>query len=483
MMRLSQAAAALGCSYSGEDVLFTSVGSDSRKIVAGQLFVALIGARFDGHTYAAPALAAGAAAVMMHAHHPMAQQMQQVPALLVEDTRLALGQLAGWWRKQFDIPVVAITGSNGKTTVKEMLSSILSQASGANAVLATRGNLNNDIGMPMTLLRLRQQHRAAVIELGMNHLGEIAYLTGLCQPTVGLVNNAGVAHIGELGSRQAIAKAKGELFEHLPQDAIAVINLDDQFADYWLTCLSGQPSFTAADTPAIKRTITFSLTGQADVSTIVTDKPLHQDEILIHTANQTFNVRLRVPGQHNQRNALAAIAAALALNTPITAIQQGLANFNGTAGRLQTRPGLNGCTVFDDSYNANPDSMHAAIDVLARAATMDGGQALPTLLVMGDMGELGADATNMHAEIGSYAKRAGIQQLLAIGPLSAQAVSTFGAGGQHYPTASAMLAKLLPKLDQNCLVLVKGSRFMHMEEIVNQIVIDQPEAAMTGQPH
>lgn len=482
MMRLSQAAAALGCRFSGKDVLFTSVGSDSRNIVDGQLFVALSGPRFDGHAYAADALASGAAAVMLVADHPTTAQLQDVSALLVQDTRLALGQLAAWWRAQFDIPVVAITGSNGKTTVKEMLTSIMLHAHGADAVLATIGNLNNDIGMPMTLLRLRQQHRAAVIELGMNHLGEIAYLTEICQPTVGLVNNAGVAHIGELGSRQAIAKAKGELFERLPQDAIAVINLDDQFADYWLTCLSGQPSFTAADPPAIKRTITFSLTGQADVSTSVTDKPVHQDEMLIHTANQTFNVRLRVPGQHNQRNALAATAAALALGTPITAIQQGLANFHGTAGRLQTRSGLNGCTVFDDSYNANPDSMHAAIDVLVRAA-IERGQSLLTLFVMGDMGELGADAANMHAEIGSYAKKAGIQQLFAIGPLSAHAVSTFGAGGQHYPTASSLLAELLPKLDQHCLVLVKASRFMHMEEIVNQIVTDQSEAEMTGQLH
>ena len=445
MMRLSEAAIATQGQVIGQDVLFTSVGSDSRALTPGQLFVALRGEHFDGHAYAQSCLDRGAAAAMVSA-----DQGDLSAAILVKDTRLALGELAAHWRNKFSIPLAAITGSNGKTTVKEMLASILRVATGDDdSVLATQGNLNNDIGLPLTLLKLRAQHRYAVVEMGMNHAGEIRYLTRIGRPTVALVNNATVAHLGGLGTVEAVALAKGEIFEGLAADGIAVINVDDSFAPLWKLLAAPHPIMT------------FGLDYSADVSA---DYRLDADasHMQIKTPQGEAEFHLAVAGSHNVRNALAAATAALAMGISLAAITAGLAGFAGVKGRLQHKTGLNGARVIDDTYNANPASMKAAIDVLAA-------QTGKKLLVLGDMGELGADAAQLHAEIGSYAKLAGIAALYALGDLSRETATAFGAGAQHYDAPEALAAQLMAQMDANAVVLVKGSRFMRMERVVTLI--------------
>ena len=449
MMRLSEAALAAHGRVIGRDLVFSSVGTDSRAIVPGQLFVALRGERFDGHDYIEQCLQQGAAAVMVE------RAADGIEAgLLVADTRLALGQLAGYWRRKFDLPLAAITGSNGKTTVKEMLANILRAATGDEAaVLATRGNLNNDIGMPLTLLKLRAEHRYAVAEMGMNHAGEISYLTRICRPTVALVNNATSAHLGGLGSVEAIAQAKGEIYEGLVDDGVAVINADDVFAPLW--------NMLAAPRTVLK----FGLEHVADVSA---DYRLEAacSQVRIKTPQGDVELRLGVPGLHNVRNALAATTAALAMGVPLDRIGQGLSEFSGVKGRLQYKRGRRGALVIDDTYNANPASMKAAIDILAARPEKK-------LLVLGDMGELGDDAASMHAEIGAYAREAGVAALFALGELSLNAVREFGADGRHFTAMEALTSALLPELDRNCAVLVKGSRFMRMERAVEAIAEDE----------
>ena len=455
MMRLSEAAIATQGQVIGQDALFTSVGSDSRALTPGQLFVALRGEHFDGHAYAQQCLDQGAAAAMIST-----EQANLSAALLVQDTRLALGELAAHWRNKFSIPLAAITGSNGKTTVKEMLASILRAATGDDdSVLATQGNLNNDIGLPLTLLKLRAQHRYAVVEMGMNHAGEISYLTRIGRPTVALVNNATVAHLGGLVTVEAVALAKGEIFEGLAADGIAVINVDDSFAPLWKLLAAPHPIMTFG----LEQN---SLLG-ADVSA---DYRLDADgsEINIKTPLGDAEFHLPVAGVHNVRNALAAVTAALAIGISLAAITQGLAGFAGVKGRLQHKAGLNGARVIDDTYNANPASTKAAIDVLAA-------QTGKKLLVLGDMGELGADAAQMHADIGSYAKLAGIAALYTLGDLSRETATAFGSGAQHYDAPEALAAQLMAQMDTNAVVLVKGSRFMRMERVVTLITENHSE--------
>lgn len=449
MMRLSEASTALKAQLIGTDAVFTSVGADSRKIVPGQLFVALKGEHFDGHEFAEQAIKQGAAGVLVSHQFAGAE-----PAIVVKDTYQALGELAAYWRSRFDIPVVAITGSNGKTTVKEMLASILRAAAKApEAVLATQGNLNNHIGLPMTMLNLNAQHRYAVLEMGMNHSGEISYLTRLAKPTVALINNAGSAHIGELGSFEAIARAKGEIFEGLADDGIAVINVDDVFAPLWKT-LIGQ-----------RKTISFGLKNAADVSA---NYELQADAcaLEIKTPQGPLSAVLPTPGLHNVMNALAATGAALAMGVKLSAIAEGLQSYAGVKGRLQHLKGINGALVIDDTYNANPLSMKAAIDVLIAKSG-------EKLLVLGDMGELGDDAAALHAEIGSYAKAAGVNALLTLGTLSQEMTTAFGVGAKHYASAEALASELAAKLKPTSVVLVKGSRFMAMERIVKEIITDK----------
>lgn len=441
MMTLAQAALALQVQHEGADTPFGSVVTDSRAIPPCALFVALRGERFDGHDFIAQAQAAGAVAAMVDSAYV---SRCDLPLLRVPDTRLALGALGAHWRRQFTLPLVAVTGSNGKTTVKEMLAAILRAAAGSEtAVLATRGNLNNDIGMPLTLLGLRASHRYAVIEMGMNHAGELDQLTRWAAPDVALINNAGGAHLEGLGTVEAVARAKGEIFAGLGAQGCAVINADDAHAPLW------------RDLAGTHRRIEFGLTPVADIRGAV----WADGRLQLQTPQGEVTLRLQVPGAHNARNALAAAAAAEALNVSLSAIVQGLQAFTGVPGRLQRRIGRHGATVLDDTYNANPASMLAAIDVLAA-------QPGRCVLVIGDMGELGADAAARHAEIGARARAAGLGTLLALGPLSREAVQTFGAGGQHFETVEALLAALLPLLTEETSVLVKGSRFMKMERVV-----------------
>lgn len=443
MLRLSEAAIATGGRLVGADVAFDAVSSDSRAIQPHELFVALRGERFDGHDFAADCLQRGAAAAMVDTRW---QLDQAGPLLVVEDTRLALGDLASYWRGKFALPVAAVTGSNGKTTVKEMLAAILRAASSDDAVLATQGNLNNDIGLPLTLFKLRASHRYAVIEMGMNHPGEISYLTRLAKPTVALINNALPAHLEGLGSVEAVAHAKGEIFEGLAADGTAIINADDQFAPLW------------QQLAAPRKVLTFGLEHAADVSA---NYRLHADasEMTLETPHGKIALRLSAPGVHNVRNALAASAAATAMGVPLSAIAAGLQQYGGVKGRLQRKPGKSGATIIDDTYNANPASMRAAIDVL---------QACPgkRVLVLGDMGELGDTAAEMHREIGTYAKAAGLERLLLLGELSQEMAAGFGAGAWHFDTPEALAEVLGPQLTADTTVLVKGSRFMRMERVV-----------------
>lgn len=449
MMRLSEIAQATGGRVIGEDVLVHAVGTDSRKLEAGQLFIALKGERFDGHEYAESVLKQGAAAVLV------SRDVGAVPAVLVEDTRLALGQLAAWWRAKFSIPVAAITGSNGKTSVKEMLAAILRAAANEDdAVLATQGNLNNDIGLPLTLLRLREHHRYAVVEMGMNHAGEISYLTRIGRPDVALINNATSAHLGGLGSVEGVAKAKGEIFEGLGDSGVAVINADDAYAGLWQS-LAGQ-----------HRIVRFGLNAGADVTA---GYALHANgsDLQLHTPAGERALRLPVPGLHNTRNALAATAVALTMGVPLEAVVEGLAGFAGVKGRLQRKPGRHGAVLIDDTYNANPASMRAAIDVLAS-------QSGKRLLVMGDMGELGENEAALHAELGAYAKAAGVDGLYALGNLAAKAAETYGQGASCHDTVEGLAGALSPSLDATTTVLIKGSRFMRMERVV-ELLQEQKE--------
>ena len=468
MMLLSQAAQVLGARMIGVDARFAAVSTDSRKIKAGDLFIALRGEHFDGHEFVAAALQSGAAAAMVNADSHEAQASlpnpesrilnPDFPILLVEDTRLALGQLAAHWRTQFDIPLAAITGSNGKTTVKEMLAGILRMAAGSDsAVLATQGNLNNDIGMPLTLLQLNAQHRYAVIEMGMNHPGEIAYLTHIACPDIALITNASGAHLAGLGSVEAVAQAKGEIFAGLKQRGAAVINADDEYAPLWRTLAGSHPL------------IEFGLDGmtpscaQADV----TGQWRPQGAGLrldAHTPSGDFSADLQVPGAHNARNALAATAAAIVLKVPLEVIAAGLEKFGGVAGRLQRKAARHGAVLIDDTYNATPASMRAAIGVLARA----GGR---RVLVMGDMGELGDNAATLHAGVGTEARSAGIEKLYALGELSRNAVRAFGCGAQHFEHIEDLQKALEDELDEDTAMLVKGSRFMKMERVV-QFCVD-----------
>ncbi len=442
MLMLSEIAKAVNGRMIGADVQVLNVGTDSRHIAKNQLFIGIKGEQFDGNTFALEAIRQGSAAVLVSDSNTQAN-----PAIVVQDTRLALGQLAKHWREKFKIPLVAVTGSNGKTTVKEMIAAILSAAK-AN-VLATQGNFNNDIGLPLTLLKMRAEHTVAVIEMGMNHLGEIDYLTRIAQPTVALINNAGTAHIGELGSRENIAKAKGEIYAGLADDGIAIINVDDDFADYWKSLNQN------------RKIMTFGLNKAADVSASYRING-NLTQVYLKTPSGQIEFTLSVLGLHNIHNALAASTVAVALGVSNEDIARGLAVFGAVKGRLNWLQASNGAVVIDDTYNANPDSMQAAIDVLAN-------QKAPQIFVMGDMAELGADAALMHADIGLYAKQVGISHLLTFGDLSAIAAQAFGNNAQHFDTLETLIASLKSLMKSDTTVLVKGSRFMQMERVVSEL--------------
>jgi UDP-N-acetylmuramoyl-tripeptide--D-alanyl-D-alanine ligase len=457
MMRLSEAARAIRAELRGEDREFEAVSTDTRALTRRALFVALKGDRFDGHDFLAQAAAQRAAGALVQVQGSRIKDQGSgapLPLLLVDDTRLAIGALAKYWRGKFSMPLVALTGSNGKTTVKEMLASILREAVGIesripnpeSSVHATRGNLNNDIGVPLTLLGLRGGHRYAVIEMGMNHAGEIRYLSGLAAPDVALVNNAGPAHIEFFDSVEAIARAKGEIFEGLKPGGTAVINADDRHAEMWRELAAG------------RRVVDFGIDSRAAVTATYRLNWL-ESEIVVKLPQGEARTVLKAPGVHNVRNALAASAAAVALQVPAPAIEQGLARFAGIKGRLQRKAARSGATLIDDTYNANPESISAAIDVLAACPA-------PTILVLGDMGELGTRSAEFHRDIGAYARRQNISSLFAIGDATRETVAAFGAAGAHASSLDDLLYMVRASASPQATVLVKGSRFMQMERVV-----------------
>ena len=446
---LSQVAAAVGGRLLGADVALDGVSTDTRAIAAGQLFIALRGDNFDAHDFLAPAVTSGASALLVADEGKLPAG---VPAVVVDDTRLALGRLGAAWRAGFCLPVIAVTGSNGKTTTKEMIAAILKAQFGA-AVLATRGNLNNDIGLPLTLLGLSERHHAAVIEMGMNHPGEIAYLAPLGAPTVALVTNAQRAHLEGMGDMDEVAREKGSIFAGLQANGIAVVNADDCYAETW----------RAMAAPHSVRT--FAIDHAADVHGTVRQHGL-ETQLELSAPEGQASLRLRIPGRHNARNAVAAAAACLAAGIPLAAVVAGLEGFSGVKGRLQRRAGRHGADILDDTYNANPDSVRAGIDVLASTIGRK-------LLVLGDMGEIGEASGQYHDEIGGYAKSQGIDRLYALGDAAQQAVRNFGEGARHYCNLEKLVAAVDKELGPETTVLVKGSRFMKMERVVAALVAEE----------
>ncbi|HEV7476314.1 MAG TPA: UDP-N-acetylmuramoyl-tripeptide--D-alanyl-D-alanine ligase [Burkholderiales bacterium] len=443
MMSLADAAAMTAGRTSGGNPVFTGVSTDTRTLRSGDLFVALRGERFDGHGFLAQARSGGASAAMVDSRH---QGEFPLPVVVVEDTKRSLGDLARLWRARFSPALIAIAGSNGKTTVKEMLASILRSHAGEDAVLATAGNLNNDIGLPLTLLRLRAAHRCCAIELGMNHKGEIAYLAGIAAPTVALVNNAQREHLEFMNSVEEVAAENAGVYAALPAAGVAVINADDAHADLFRS-RAGE-----------RRVVDFGLEAAAVVTGRHVLRPL-TSEISIRTPAATAQATLAIPGLHNVRNALAAAACAFAVGIKEKTIGEGLSAFRPYTGRLQVKLARGGATVIDDSYNANPDSVRAAIDVLASCPG-------PTALVLGDMGEVGSQGAEFHREVGSYASSRNISRLYAIGDATRYAVEAFGAGGRHFDSVDELVSSI-----EGRSILVKGSRFMRMERVV---------AALTG---
>lgn len=428
------------------DVAFDGVSTDSRQVAIGNLFVALRGERFDAHDYLNDVVAKGIAAVVVE----RVPQGLAVPALVVPDTRIALGEIAAYWRRQFTLPVIGVTGSNGKTTVKEMVASILGAAFGADNYLATRGNLNNDIGVPLTVFRLNASYKAAVIELGMNHPGEIAAITAIAQPTVGLVNNAQREHQEFMESVEAVAMENGGVIQGLPADGVAVFPADEAYTALWRT-YAGQ-----------RKVMTFGLSADADVTCKFQVNDFGSD-LSITAGGKQFQVKLSAAGVHNVRNALAATACALAIGVPEDAIIRGLEAFAPVNGRLQHKTARSGALVIDDTYNANPDSVRAAIDVLSHAAA-------PRVLVLGDMGEVGDEGPQFHVEIGEYARDQGIERLLTLGELARHASTVFGMGAQHFDDIDSINRAAEAFVSAGTTALVKGSRFMKMERVVQHLV-------------
>ncbi|MET3132433.1 UDP-N-acetylmuramoyl-tripeptide--D-alanyl-D-alanine ligase [Oxalobacteraceae bacterium GrIS 1.11] len=431
-----------------QDAAFDGVSTDSRAVRPGQLFVALRGESFDAHAFLAQVAERGAAAVVVE-ELPSGWTL---PALVVPDTLVALGRIANYWRRQYTLPVLAVTGSNGKTTVKEMLAAILAAAYGEEGRLATRGNLNNEIGVPLTLLRLAPAQRAAVIELGMNHPGEIARLAAIAQPTLALVNNAQREHQEFMHTVEAVARENGAVLAALPADGVAVFPHDDEFSALWRG-LSGA-----------RRVISFGLGKDADVSCTYRQSADFGSDMFISARLAgapvlQFFVALRAAGEHNVRNALAAVACALGAGVAVDAIRRGLEAFEPVSGRLQKKRALNGACVIDDSYNANPDSVRAAIDVLAQAPA-------PRILVLGDMGEVGDQGRQFHEEIADYALAKGIERVLATGALARH---LRGAHVEHFERFDELLTALDKQLSADATVLVKGSRFMQMERVVRHL--------------
>ena len=437
--------------HQSDSLRVAGVSTDSRAIAEGDLFVALVGERFDGHDYLADVAARGAAAALVS----RVPDGSTLPCVLVGDTRRALGDLALGWRRRFDLPLIVVTGSNGKTTTKEMIAVILAEEFCETDRLATRGNLNNDIGVPQTLFRLRTHHRAAVVELGMNHPGETARLAEIAAPTVALIVNAQREHQEFMESVDAVAAEHSLAIAALAGNGIAVFPADDAHAASWHKAAGARrvvdfAALTDHDADALGARIVARVHLDADVSIVHLDTPLG-----------ATTVRLAAPGLHNARNAAAAAAAAIAANVSIAAIHRGLEAFVPVAGRSQSFATPCGARVIDDSYNANPDSVRAAIDLLAARPS-------PRVLIFGDMGEVGVEGARFHAEVGDYAREQGIDALLATGAASRDTVAAFGMEARHFDDVDALAAAARALVNDGALptFLVKGSRFMRMERVV-----------------
>ena len=433
-----------GGTLHGSDLVLNDVTTDTRKVTPGSLFVALVGERFDAHDFAADAIASGAKALLVSKHLPLS-----FPQVVVADTRIAFGKLAAWVRQQSKARVVALTGSSGKTSVKEMTAAILREC---GETLYTAGNLNNDFGVPMTLLRLTEQHQYAVIELGANHQGEIAYTTELTRPESALVNNLAAAHLEGFGSLAGVAKAKGEIFNGLPANGTAILNADSNDWPHWQTNLHGKRvwrfSPQAADSDFTARDIRLGVDGT---------------HFILQTPRGDIDVTLPLPGRHNIANALAAAALALSVDAPLSAIQSGLKNLQAVPGRLfPIRLGEHQL-LLDDSYNANVGSMTAAAQVLGE---MPGYR----VMVVGDMAELGEEAEQCHREVGLAAKAAGVDRVLSVGALSANISESRGVG-EHFATKTALTERLRALLSEHreLTVLIKGSRSAAMEQVVQNL--------------
>ena len=448
---LAEFARACGGRLSGNDAAYTDVVSDSRTLSSQQLFVALKGPRFDGHEFVGAALALGAAGALVDSEQPVG-----LAQIIVPDTQAALERAARHWRAHFHGALVGVAGSNGKTTAKEMTAAILGQTGNC---LATRGNLNNHIGVPLTLLRLTPAHRSAVVEMGANRAGEVAALVSIARPTIGMITNAGAEHLEGFGSLEGVARAEGEMVAGLTLGATAVINADDEFAGLW-----------RALTPA--RVVTFGVREPADFSATEVHTSVGPEGFLtrfrLSAPAGSAAIHLAVGGAHNVANALGAAAAAASAGAGLDHIAAGLAAVRAVPGRLQFKQGASGAWLIDDSYNANPSSVRAAIEVLSSLAGRK-------WLVLGDMAELGEFAEAAHSAIGEFARAHGVERLYATGSLAARAVDSFGAGAQWYSDAAALTAALagaLGKAAPDVRLLIKGSRVNRLERVVDALAAD-----------
>ncbi len=448
-MRLSEIAWVVNGRIVGADVEFNGVGTDTRKDLAGRLFVALRGERYDGHAFLSLAREAGAVAALVETP---GNGKEAMPRLVVEDTRRALGLLARHWRRsRFQGTVIGVTGSNGKTTVKEMIAACLG---GVPKVLKTRGNLNNEIGVPLTLLELEASHRFAVVEMGANHEGEIAWCASLAEPSISVLNNVGPAHLEGFGSLEGVARAKGEIIAALPETGVAVLNADDQFFPYHRD-LAGQ-----------RRVLSFGL-QRGDVRVLRIEPLGFRDgrflnRFEVEVLGERLDVELQLAGRHNVSNALAAMACAVVVGHGREQIRQGLASMRPVPGRLRPVPGGKGGWILDDSYNANPASFAAGLEAL-QAIEGD------PWVILGAFGELGAESEVWHRQVGELAKQKGVQRLLAVGEPSRLAVTAFGRGGQWFSSKEALIETVAANIGGETCILVKGSRSQRLETVVEAL--------------
>ncbi len=445
-MRLSEAVTQLNGHINGTDVRFNGCSIDSRSVCNGELFIALRGDRFDGHDFIASAFDNGACAALVEEIRDEGKQ----PVLVVDNTRQAMGRLAGHWRSGFDITLVAVTGSNGKTTVKEMITSVLRLAA---PVLSTRGNLNNDIGVPLTLFGLDDEHKYAVIEMGANHPGEIAWLSKMAKPAVAVITQCAPAHLQGFGSIEGVAGAKAEIFSGLTENGTAIINADDEYAGYWKNYADGF------------RQVTFGIRKEADISAVDIrfDTETGHTNFLLITPEGSIKISMLLSGEHNVANALAATACCLAAGVPLELVKTGLAGLSGVDGRLRMLTTGNGVRIFDDTYNANPASLQAGLEVLCKYPG-------EKWLVLGEMGELGEQARDLHRQAGAAARRHGVVKLYACGDLGRYAVEGFGKGARHFASLDELYDSLSDDLNPDVTLLVKGSRHMAMDRLVGRLM-------------